>query len=83
MIYEVLYFDGDGMVPAYYLISEVEGDTPEKALVNNLERVTREVREVFGLFTNDIPDVKIWEAIYVVRADGLMPARQVVPLSVT
>jgi len=83
MVYEVLYFDGDAIIPAYYLIGGVEGNSPEKALANNLVRVIQEVRKVFDLPADSITDAKIQETIYVARPDGLIPARRLVSLSLT
>jgi len=39
-IYEVLYYDGWGNIPAYYLIDSAKGETPEQALKENLTSIT-------------------------------------------
>jgi len=70
--YEVLFFDGWGGIPAYYLIDEVEGETPEQALMVNLDRITGQVRERLSLSENDMTDEKILQGIYVVRGRGLV-----------
>jgi hypothetical protein len=81
MIYEVLFFDGWGDIPAYYLIDSVEGDTPEQALATNLERITLQIRRRFNLSDRDVSNRKIRETIYVLRENGLVSARDVVGLS--
>ena len=77
MFYEVLFYDGWGDMPAYYLLDGAEGDTPEQALAANLERITQEVREKFNLPEDWVSDEKIQETIYVLRENGLVPARVV------
>jgi hypothetical protein len=37
--YEVLFYNGWMDTPAYYLVSDVEGETPEQALAVNLDQV--------------------------------------------
>lgn len=49
MVYEVLFFDGWGPDPAYYLVDSVEGDTAEDALAANSQRIVQQVRRRFGL----------------------------------
>lgn len=72
MDYEVLFFDGSSDTPAYYLIDEVEGETPEQALTANLDRITEQVRERLSLSEQDFSDEDILQDIYVVRAHGLV-----------
>ncbi len=71
MIYEALYYDGWDMPPAYYLVGEVEGDTPEQALAANLERITQQIREQLNL-SDEVSDEDIQETIYVLRENGLL-----------
>jgi hypothetical protein len=77
MVYEVLFFDGWGAMPAYYLVESVEGDIPEDALAANLERITQQVRHQFDLRESEVSDKQVQETIYVLREDGLVSARDV------
>ncbi len=70
-LYEAVYYDGWG-IPAYYLLHSVDGESPEQALRDNLQRLTAQVRELFGLSPDDVPDDKIQETLYVIRSDGLV-----------
>ena len=76
MVYEVLYYDGWGEWPAYYLIGEAEGESPEEALESNLQRLTTEVRERFSLSPDDSRDEQIQEAIYVLRNNSLVSIQE-------
>lgn len=69
-LYEVLWYSS--WDPCYFLIDGIEGDTPEKALRDNLERLTAEIRERYDLSLEDVPDEDIHEALYVLRDDGLV-----------
>ncbi|MBC7263717.1 MAG: hypothetical protein H5T64_05085 [Chloroflexi bacterium] len=80
MIYEVLFFDGWGTMPAYYLLDGVEGDTPEQALSENLKRITQRVRRQFDLDEDEVSDEKIQGTIYVLRENGLVSVRDVAGL---
>ncbi len=75
MLYEVLFYDGWGDMPAYYLLDGVEGDTPEQALAASLERITEEVRDRFNLQADDASDERIQETIYLLRENGLVSVR--------
>ncbi len=77
MIYEVVFFDGWGMMPAYYLVQSVEGPTPEEALAANLEGITREIRRRFGLHESWVHDRQIQETVYALRDNGLVSLRDV------
>jgi len=68
---EVLFYNGDGMFPAYYLIGGIESETIERGLKDKLANITQRVREMFGI-CDDIPDWKIHEALYVLQEDGLI-----------
>jgi hypothetical protein len=80
MIYEVVFFDGWGVMPAYYLLDAVEGDTPEDALAANLERIMGQVRRRFGLDEDDVSEKRIQETIYVLRENAAVSARHVAPV---
>jgi hypothetical protein len=52
----------------------VEGDSPEQALLENLGKLTFQVREMFGLTEDDCDDEKIQEDLYLPRPDTLISA---------
>lgn len=81
MIYEVLFFNGWGTIPAYYLLDSLEGDTPEHALAANLERIIQQVRRRFDLCEDEVSHEQIQEMIYVLRENGLISARSVAGLA--
>lgn len=74
--YEVLFYNGWMEPPAYYLVGEVEGETPEEALAMNLNRVIKVVRETFSLDDDKSSKRFIREYLYVVREGGLLSARE-------
>jgi hypothetical protein len=80
MMYELLYYDGWGQMPAYYLLGGLEGDTPEDALRRNLQQATRDVRDLFCLSEDDMSDEDIQETLYVLRENGLVPVRDLARL---
>ena len=57
------------------MIDSVDGDTPEQALTDNKERLLEAVREMFSL--EDDSDYHILETLYIIRENGLLPARQI------
>lgn len=70
-VYEVLFFDGWGAMPAYYLVSSAEGTDPIEALEKSLPRVIAEIRCLFCL-DDEITDGEIQKSIYLLRDDGLV-----------
>ena len=58
LVYEVLFFDGWGAMPVYYLLDNVEGNTPEQALAASVERITQQIRRRFGLHEGEVSDGK-------------------------
>ena len=76
--YEAVYYNGWLEPPAYVLIDFVDGDTPEQALTDNKDRLLEAVREMFSL--EDLSDYRILETLYIIRENGLLPARQTIPL---
>ena len=74
--YEVLFYCGDGLFPAYYLIGQIEGDTAEDALRINLARVTQKARLELGIIP-DVTDEKIQGSLYLLRENGLVPTRSI------
>lgn len=70
-LYEVLFYSGYGMLPAYYLIDGIESETIERGLKDKLASITQRVREMFAI-CDDTPDWKIHEALYVLQEDGLI-----------
>ena len=77
-IYEVLFYNGWQDDPAYYLVDSVEGQGPKQALARQLPRVIRTVREQF-LIPPDVDDHSVCESLYVLRSNGLLAAREVLP----
>lgn len=75
-LYEVLYYNGDGMFPAYYLIDGIESETIKKELKDKQASITQRVREMFHL-GNDFPDRKIYEALFVLKEDGLISIKNI------
>ena len=69
-MYEVLFYNGDGLFPAYYLIVGIEEEIMENVSKNKLAGITQRVREMFHL-GDDFPDRKIHEALFVLKEDGL------------
>lgn len=78
-LYEVLFYSGDGVFPAYYLIDGFESETTEKmekVMKDKLASITQRVRKMFDI-DNDIPDWKIYEKLYVLQEDGLVPIKSI------
>jgi len=76
--YEAVYYNGWLEPPAYVLIDTIEGDTPEQAFQSHRQRLINVVREEFAL--EDEPDHRILETLYIIRENGLLPARQITPM---
>jgi len=74
--FEVLFYNGDGSYSAYYLIDRIECETLEEALKDKLEGIIKRVREMFSI-ERDVPNWKIYEALYVFKVDELIPIRSV------
>jgi len=72
--YEVLFYSGEEMPPAYYLIDGIEGETIEDALHERVGEVVKRIREIFCL-GDEFPDRKIYDGLYVLRENGLVSAR--------
>ena len=72
--YEILFYNGWIEPPAYYLIDDVDGETPEQALALNLDRLIGEVRNKFGL--DESAQGRIRESLYIVREGGMLSARE-------
>ena len=72
--YEILFYNGWIDTPAYYLVGDVEGKTTEQSLAMNLDQIIDEVRNKFGL--DESAQRQIRESLYIVRADGLLSARE-------
>lgn len=72
--YEILFFDGWGAVPAYYLVTFAEGANPIEALADSLPRAIAEIRHLFCL-DDEIADEEIQKSIYLLKDDGLVSQR--------
>jgi len=75
-LYEVVFYSGEEPFPAYYLIDKVRCENIEEELKNKLARITQRVRKVFGI-EDDIPNWKIYEALYVLQEDGLIAIKNI------
>jgi len=75
-LHEVVFYSGDQPFPAYYLVDEIECGKRQEELKNKLIRITQRVRKMFDI-GDDIPDLKIYEALYVLREDGLTSVRDI------
>lgn len=76
-LYEVLFYCGNRLFPAYYFIDGIEGETLENGLKNKLASITQRVREVFHL-GDDIPDWKICKTFSGLKEDGLISLKDIV-----
>lgn len=74
--YEVLFYNGGIEPPAYYLVGDVEGETPEEALATNLNQVIEIVRGKFSLDDDRGAERFIRESLYIVRERGMLSARE-------
>lgn len=77
-LYEVLFYRGDGIFPAYYLIDQIEGKNTniKKELRNKLTSIIHRVRKMFDI-GDDIPDGKIYKTLYVLKEEGLISMRNI------
>ena len=75
-LHEVVFYSGDQPFPAYYVIDEIECESIEEVLKNKLARIMQRVRRMFDI-GDDIPDWKIYKALYVLQEDGLIPAKTI------
>ncbi len=73
---EVVFYSGDQPFPTYYLIDEIECENRQEELKNKLARIMQQVRRMFDI-GDDIPDFKIYEALYILQEDGLIPAKTI------
>ncbi len=65
MSYEAVWYNGWIEPPAYILLDEVEGDTPEQALLNNLDHLTQRVRRIYQIVKDEWDDDDIQESLYI------------------
>jgi len=77
--YEIVYYDGSNLPPAYYLIDEAEGESPKQVLRRNLKRLIAEARDSLGLSPEYFPDEDIQGSLCAIRSDGLVFAGNVEP----
>ena len=76
-MYEVVFHSGDEpLFPAYYRIGEFECANIRDELKNNLKRSMQRVRKMF-VIGDDVPDWKIYEALYILKEDGLISAKSI------
>ena len=70
--YEIVYYDGSNVPPAYYLIGEAEGKSPKQVLQRNLKRLIGEARDLLDLSPEYFPDEDIQGSLCAIRSDGLV-----------
>lgn len=75
-LYEVVFYSGDGLFPAYYIIDEIACKNIEKELKNKLAIITKMVRKKFFI-GDEIPDWKIYELLYVLQDDSLISIKNI------
>ncbi len=75
-LHEVVFYSGDQPFPAYYLIDEIESENTQEELKNKLARSMQRVRRMFDV-GDDIPDWKIYEALYLLQEDGLISVKSI------
>ncbi len=63
--------------PAFVWLDLISGDTPEQALLKNIKRLTKTVRELYGLY-NSPSDKTIQRTLYAIRSKGLVCADDLV-----
>ena len=71
-VYEIVFYDGDGWYPAYYIIDTIESETAKIKSDEKLIDITERVKEMFHL-GNDIPSSAIQENPFLLDEDGLVP----------
>lgn|GEM_PF-5512999 len=69
MFYEAVWYNGWIEPPAYILLEEVEGNTPEEALRDNLDRLTQLVRDIYRVDKEDWNDDDIQDTLYLLSND--------------
>jgi len=75
-LYEVVYYSGDMPFPAYYVVNQIECENLEEELKSGMPRITQRVRQMFSML-EDVPDYRIYEALYVLQEDGLTAIRDI------
>ena len=77
MLYQAFYYDGWALpTPAYWQMDVIEGDTPEQALVDNLQKIIASIRRMFSLSIEDVSDEDLEESIYVFLEGGRVSVRE-------
>jgi len=75
-LHEVVFYSGDQPLPAYYIVDKIECESIEEALKSKLTLLTQRVRKMFNIQDN-IPNLKIHEALYVLQEDGVIAIRDI------
>ncbi|HZP82522.1 MAG TPA: hypothetical protein VFB21_12860 [Chthonomonadaceae bacterium] len=71
-MYEAFYYEDYETPPAYRWIGEVEGESPEQALLQNLPQLIASARDLYGLSPEDFDDESIQDSIFVFRPDAVV-----------
>ncbi|MBI5001100.1 MAG: hypothetical protein HZB92_06190 [Euryarchaeota archaeon] len=71
-VYNILFYNGDGIVPTYYVIDSVDGIAIKDGNKNKLINIVQKVREIFHL-GDDFPDNRIYESLFILEENGIIP----------
>lgn len=71
-MYEIVFYDGDGWLPAYYVIDTIEVEKTKKAFGEKLKTITERVKEKFCIGA-EVSSSTIQENLFMLNEDGLVP----------
>ncbi len=71
-LYEILFYEGEGRHPAYYVIDIIESEILGVNSDEKLRGIISRVRDIFH-FGDDISSLKIQEKLFILHEDGLVP----------
>lgn len=75
----MIFFDGEWQVPpAFYLVTQVKGKSPEDAIASNLAEIIHEARSSYPDIVDGLDDAHIEEALCTVRSEYWISRRQAV-----
>ncbi len=68
-LYEVVFYSGDQLPPAYYVIDQFESDSPGE-IKSKLAGVAWRVKNLFNIGV-EIADYQISEHLYIIQEDSI------------
>jgi hypothetical protein len=74
-LYEVVFYNGDQPLPAYYVFDQFEADNM-KELENRIAKITQTVRTQFAI-EDEVYDHQIRERLYIIGEDGITSVDQI------